>query len=74
MIELFLSSDGKHTVHIAAETPVELAKLASSARSLYQKVLESYGTKAQMWQEVTGIKGNGGKGQTADRGPQRGCR
>ena len=59
MIELFLSSDGKHTVHIAAETPVELAKLAPSARSLYQKVLESYGTKAQMWQEVTGAKGNG---------------
>jgi hypothetical protein len=59
MIELFLSSDGKHTVHIAAETPVELAKLAPSARSLYQKVLEVYGTKAQMWQEVTGAKGNG---------------
>ena len=59
MIELFLSSDGKHTVHIAAETPDELAKLAPSARSLYQKVLESYGTKAQMWQEVTGAKGNG---------------
>lgn len=59
MIELFLSSDGKHTVHIAADTPDELAKLAPSARSLYQKVLESYGTKAQMWQAVTGAKGNG---------------
>ena len=59
MIELFLSSDGKHTVHVAADTPEQLARLAPSARSLYQKVLESYGTKAQMWQAVTGAKGNG---------------
>lgn len=61
MIELFLSSDGKHTVHIAANTPEELMALAPSAKSLYEKVLESYGTKAQMWQEVTNARGNGEK-------------
>lgn len=61
MIELFLSSDGKHTVHIAANTPEELMVLAPSAKSLYEKVLESYGTKAQMWQDVTGARGNGEK-------------
>jgi len=50
MIELFLSSDGKHTVHVSAETPEELAELAPKAKALYEKVIESYGNKAQMWQ------------------------
>jgi hypothetical protein len=59
MIELFLSSDGKHTVHVAADTPEQLARLAPSAKSLYEKVLEHYGTKAQMWQGATSAKGNG---------------
>jgi len=50
MIELFLSSDGKHTVHVSAETPEELAELAPKAKALYEKIIESYGNKAQMWQ------------------------
>ena len=57
MIELYLSSDGKHTVHASAETPEELAVLAPKAKALYEKVLEYYGTKAQMWQ--TPLPGNG---------------
>jgi len=50
MIELYLSSDGKHTVHVSAETPEELAELAPKAKALYEKIIESYGNKAQMWQ------------------------
>jgi hypothetical protein len=50
MIELFLSSDGKHTVHVSAETPEDLAELAPKAKALYEKIVESYGNKAQMWQ------------------------
>jgi hypothetical protein len=50
MIELFLSSDGKHTVHVSAETPEELTDLAPKAKALYEKIIESYGNKAQMWQ------------------------
>jgi transposase-like protein len=50
MIDLFLSSDGKHTVHVSAETPEELAELAPKAKALYEKIIESYGNKAQMWQ------------------------
>jgi hypothetical protein len=57
MIELFLSSDGKHTVHITAETPTEMAALVPEAKALYQDVLRTYGTKAQMWGEA--MKGNG---------------
>jgi len=53
MIELFLSSDGKHTVHASASTPEQLAKLTSSAKALYEQVLGSYGTQAQMWREAT---------------------
>jgi hypothetical protein len=57
MIELFLSTDGKHTVHAAAQTPEEMAKLAPVAKALYKKVLEEFGTKAALWQSV--ISGNG---------------
>jgi hypothetical protein len=52
MIELFLSSDGKHTVHVSAETPEEITELAPKAKALYDKIVESYGNKAQMWQLV----------------------
>jgi hypothetical protein len=47
MIELFLSTDGKHTVHVAAETPEALAKLIPAAKALYQQVLGEYGAKGQ---------------------------
>jgi len=57
MIELFLSTDGKHTVHAVAETPEEMADLVPIAKALYEKVLEDYGTKAAMWQ--TALNGNG---------------
>jgi hypothetical protein len=47
MIELFLSTDGKHTVHVAAETPEQLAELVPVAQALYQQVLAEYGAKGQ---------------------------
>ena len=59
MIELFLSTDGKHTVHVNAETPEEMATLAPYAKALYQKVLDEYGTKAKMWGDAIHGNGNG---------------
>jgi hypothetical protein len=59
MIELFLSTDGKHTVHAAAETPEEMAELAPIAKALYQTVLEEFGTKAQMWHIALNGQSNG---------------
>jgi hypothetical protein len=56
MIELYLSSDGKHTVHVSADTPEELSELAPSAKELYETILQSYGNKAQMWQESGIVK------------------
>jgi hypothetical protein len=50
MIELYLSSDGKHTVHVSAETPAQMNELAPYARKLYEQVLEQYGTKPQLWE------------------------
>ena len=50
MIEIFLSTDGKHTVHVSAETPEQLVILAPKAKELYDRIVESYGNKAQMWQ------------------------
>ena len=52
MIELFLSTDGKHTVHVTAETPEEMERLAPHAKALYQQVLAEYGNKAEMWSGV----------------------
>ena len=59
MIELFLSTDGKHTVHVTANTPEEMATLAPKAKALYKKVLEEFGTKAQMWQWLKNSQSNG---------------
>ena len=45
MIELYLSTDGKHTVHVSAETPEELTKLVPAAKTLYQTVHAEFGGK-----------------------------
>ena len=56
MIELYLSSDGKHTVHVSTETLEEIVELAPKAKALYDKIVEAYGNKAQMWQEAGIVK------------------
>ena len=47
MIELFLSSDGKHTCHISADTPEQMKDLVPVAKALYREVITEFGTKAQ---------------------------
>lgn len=64
MIDLYLSSDGKHTVHVSADSPEQLSTLAPHAMRLYETVLQSYGTKAEMWHEVVNGKTNGDKPKT----------
>jgi hypothetical protein len=59
MIELYLSSDGKHTVHVSAETPEVMDKLAAYADKLYARVLEQYGTKPQLWEAARNGQANG---------------
>jgi hypothetical protein len=54
-----LSTDGKHTVPVSADSPEQLNQLAPHAMRLYDAVLKSYGTKAEMWQEVVNGKANG---------------
>jgi len=56
MIELYLSSDGKHTVHVSTQTLEEIVELAPKAKALYDKIVEAYGNKAQMWQEAGIVK------------------
>ena len=60
MMELYLSSDGKHTVHVSAETPEEMVKLLPQAKLIYEAVVRKYGTKARMWQGA-------GNGQPAEK-------
>jgi len=59
MIELFLSTDCKHTVHVSADTPEQMTVLVPHAKTLYQDVLNSYGNKAQMWGDARQHQSNG---------------
>ncbi|MSP12825.1 MAG: hypothetical protein EXR62_07695 [Chloroflexi bacterium] len=59
MIELYLSSDGKHTVHVTADTPEQLTALVPVAKVLYREVLTEFGTKAQLWEEANHPQSNG---------------
>jgi hypothetical protein len=64
MMELFLSSDGKHTVHAAADTPEQLLPLLPQARTIYEQVVAQFGTKPQMWQGANGQSKPEGPGQS----------
>lgn len=66
MMELYLSSDGKHTVHVSAETPEEMVKLLAQAKLIYEAVVRKYGTKAEMWQGAPS-GGAAGSGQSAEK-------
>ena len=52
MIELYLSTDGKHTVHVSADTTKNMNALRDYAMKLYAEVLEQYGTKPQLWADA----------------------
>jgi hypothetical protein len=47
MMELFLSSDGRHTVHVAAQTPEKLIKLLPRAKFVYEAVVRAYDGNSQ---------------------------
>ena len=59
MIELFLSSDGKHTVHVSSETVEEMAKLVPDAKALYSEVIEEFNSQVQPWSEPGNRTGDG---------------
>src|SRR6476646_7102436 len=59
MIELYLSSDGKHTVHVSADTPEQLRDLVPAAKVLYREVVTEFGGKAQPLPEATVETSNG---------------
>ncbi len=59
MIELFLSSDGKHTCHVSADTPEQLRDLVPVAKALYREVVAEFGTKGQVLPEATPSTSNG---------------
>lgn len=59
MIELFLSSDGKHTVHASADTPEQLRDLVPVAKVLYREIIGEFRTKGQALPEATARTSNG---------------
>lgn len=68
-IEIFLSTDGKQTIHVTAETEEEMNKWLPYARKLYDKIVKTLGTKAEMWEKAMGKKAT--KGRTV---PTRLCK
>jgi hypothetical protein len=67
-IEIYLSSDGKHTVHLSADDSVELDRLVPYATSLYEDILAQFGTKAQMWDEAINGRATGRSSRTSADG------
>ena len=72
MMELFLSSDGKHTVHVSAQTAKEMEQLLPNAKAVYEAIISEYGTKVEMWKHAgngkaksNGAAGANGKGKPA---------
>lgn len=59
MIELYLSSDGKHTVHVSSDTVQEMANLVPEAKALYANVVEQFGAKAGSQEPVSNGQSNG---------------
>ena len=52
MIEVYLSSDGKHTIHLSVSDRQEMDRMFPYAKALYQKIISSLGTKPQLWDGV----------------------
>ena len=69
MMELFLSSDGKHTVHVSAETPDKLIKLLPEAKLVYEAVVRAYGGKGQAQKPANGHAHTDGDGETERKTP-----
>ena len=66
MIELFLSTDGKHTVHVSADTPEQMTELVPKAKALYQAVLAEFGAKGQTAQAPRSGNGQAQVGKRID--------
>lgn len=52
MIELYLSTDGKHTVHLSAMTLEETERLMPEALRFYRHIVKELGTKPALWEAV----------------------
>jgi hypothetical protein len=68
MMELFLSSDGKHTVHVAAETPDKMIELLPQAKLVYEAVVRAYGGKGQPKQVMANGEAHA-NGESAEAAP-----
>jgi len=61
-LELFLSSDGKHTVHLETDTKEQRDEGIPYAKALYKKIIEEFGTKQSLNKSTyndDGVKGEG---------------
>lgn len=60
--EIFLSTDGKQTVHVKASTPTGRTAAGMWAMKSYKWILAELGSKADMWKETM-------NGKTEPKGP-----
>jgi hypothetical protein len=49
--EIFISSDGKNTVHAKASTPEGRKAAVKWSMQVYEELILKYGTKANMWEK-----------------------
>ncbi len=57
--ELFLSTDGKNTVRVKANTPKGRTEAMKYAKAVYEKLVARYGTKAEQYTKANPIQTNG---------------
>jgi len=68
--EIYFSTDGKHTVHIEAQTPEGRRAGGLWALETYRWIAKELGTKAQMWDKAM----NGKKEEKApEKTGEKGC-
>ena len=51
-LELYLSTDGKHTIRVYAEDEKEFDLLVAKAKGIYENIVKEYGLKGEKKKEV----------------------
>jgi len=65
MVEIYLSTDGKHTVHISPVPVSEAGKVLREALGIYRAIVAQLGTKPRLWETVMNGKRPGHPTQAA---------
>ncbi len=61
---VFMSTDGKHTVSVATDDPVKAKESFGWVKATYDRLVQIYGTKADLYQKANGSRTKGAEAPT----------